>query len=186
MILLEKARNSIALAQISSERDGPTKFVAGCDFEEFSRYWKRSRYGEDFDNLTNRVIRGPSQLMYGENNEIIGHAVRHETNTEGHKKGERRDIEDRKALEKLLGGKKDFVELHGIWLMKEHRGRGFGKRFFEFFEELIGNEGYDSIPYYADHPAAVAICRQRGYEEEYLMGEAEYVFYLSLKRNLKR
>ena len=163
------------------------KFVVGCDLEEFRRYWKRNGYGGDLDDLTKKVIKDPSQLIvWRENDEIVGHAVWHETNTDEHRKGDPRDKEDREVLEKLLGGKKDFVELHEIWLMKEYRGKGFGKRFFEFFEEFIRNKGYDSIVYYADHPAALAICRQRGYEEDYLTGESLYVFYLSLKRNLKR
>jgi hypothetical protein len=40
-----------------------------------------------------------------------------------------RDKEDTQALKKLLGGKKDFVELHEIWLIKEYRGRGYGEMF---------------------------------------------------------
>jgi len=165
------------------------KFAVGCDLEEFRRYWKRSGYDgdRDLEILMKKVIKDSSQLIvWRENNEIIGHAVWHETNTEEHRKGEPRDKEDKEALEKLLGGKKDFVELHEIWLMKEYRGKGYGKKFFEFFEEFIRNKGYNSIVYYADHPAAIAICRQRGYKEEYLTGIGEYIFYLSLKNNLKR
>jgi hypothetical protein len=56
------------------------------------------------------------------------------------------------------------------------------------------DKGYESIIYYAYHPAAIAICRQRGYREAYGIeevgpkGEVEtsYVFYLPLKKKLKR
>jgi len=66
--------------------------------------------------------------------------------------------------------------------MKEYRGNGYGKRFFEFFEEFIKRKGYDSFVYYADHPAALAICRKRGYLEDYLESVGEYVFYTQLKK----
>jgi len=65
--------------------------------------------------------------------------------------------------------------------MKEYRGKGYGKKFFAFFEEFMRKKDYDSIIYYAFHPAALTICRQRGYKEDYLTKEAEYVFYLLLK-----
>lgn len=87
----------------------------------------------------------------------------------------------RAVLEKLLGGKKDFVELHEIWLIKECRGEGYGEMFYDFFEKFMKRKGYSDI-IYADNPAALAICRKRGYKEgEYLEGAKEYVFYLSLK-----
>ena len=85
------------------------------------------------------------------------------------------------VLEKLLGGKKGFVELHEIWLIKEYRGEGYGEMFYDFFEKFMKGKGYSDI-IYADNPAALAICRKRGYKEgEYLKGAKEYVFYLSLK-----
>jgi len=173
------------------------KFVVGCDFDEFKRYLRRiGLYTEEGELekletlLMNKLL---NLIVWRENGEIIGHAIWHETNTEEHRKGDPRDKEDRKILEKLLGGKKYFVELHEVWLTEEHRGKGYGKRFFEFFAEFIRNRGYESIIYYAYHPAAIAICRQRGYQEAYgieetgLRGEVEmcYVFYLSLKKNLK-
>ncbi|MDH5780036.1 MAG: GrpB family protein [Candidatus Bathyarchaeota archaeon] len=90
-------------------------------------------------------------------------------------------------MERLLGGKKDFVELHEIWLMTEYRGRDYGKKFFDFFEAFLKKRGHDSIVYYADHPAAITICRRRGCkEEEYLESIGEYVFYLSLRNTTKR
>jgi hypothetical protein len=54
--------------------------------------------------------------------------------------------------------------------------------FHDFFEKFMKGKGYSDIIFYADNPAALAICRKRGYEErEYLEGAKEYVFYLSLK-----
>lgn len=168
------------------------KFIVGCDPEEFKEYYRRNGYagelgtGELGTTEKKIVTKDPSHLIvWRENDKIIGHAIWHETNTEEHRKGDPRDKEDIDILEKLLGDKKDFVELHEVWLMKEYRGKGYGKKFFEFFEEFIGNEGYDSMIYYAFHPAAIAICRKRGYKEDYLTGEAECVFYLPLKKNLK-
>lgn len=173
------------------------KFAVGCDLGEFKKYYKelamdmewQDTYGceEDLGIIWERILtKDPSQLIvWGENNKIIGHAIWHESNTEEHRKGVPRDKEDSEILERLLGGKKDFIELHEIWLKKKHRGKGYGKKFFDFFEEFIRNRGYDSIVYYADHPAAIAICRQRGYKEKYWKGKAWYVFYLPLEKNSK-
>ena len=166
------------------------KFVVGCDLNEFKSYHCRT-VGPLGETEEYWVTKDPSHLIvWKEDNEIIGHAIWHETSIEEHRKGEPRDKEDREILKKLLGRKKDFVELHEVWLDKKHRGKGYGKKFFEFFEKFIANRGYDSIVYYAYHPAAVAICRKRGYKEAYglqekgIEGELQtmYVFYLSLKR----
>ena len=173
------------------------KFVVGCDFDEFKRYLRRiGLYTEEGELekletlLMNKLL---NLIVWRENGEIIGHAIWHETNTEEHRKGDPRDKEDKEILEKLLGEKKDFVELHEVWLMEEHRGKGYGKQFFEFFDDFMRNNSYDRIIYYAYHPAAIAICRQRGYNEAHGIeetgpkGEVEkcYVFYLSLKNNLQ-
>jgi len=159
------------------------KLVVGCDLEEFKRYAKKDGVRADIDVLEKHITTNPSCLIVlKEGDEIIGHAIWHETNTEEHRKGDPRDKEDRELLEKLLGGKKDFVELHEVWLREEYRAKGYGKKFFEFFEEFISNKGYNSIVFYADHPAALAICRNRGYKEGYLEKEAWYVFYLSLRK----
>ena len=155
-----------------------------CDLREFKGYYKRSGYGEDLEHLINVVIKDPSQLIvWKKDGEIVGHAVWHESNTEEHRQGDPRDKEDREALEKLLGSKKDFVELHEIWLMEKYRGKGYGKRFFAFFEQYIKSRGYDSIVYYADHPAAIAICRLKGYKEDFLKSIGEYVFYCPLMKS---
>jgi len=42
---------------------------------------------------------------------------------------------------------------------------------------------YDSVVYYADHPAAIAICRKRGCKEEYLKTLEEVAFYLRLNHS---
>ena len=159
------------------------RFVVGCDLEEFKRYYRRNGYADgDLEHLIKKVIKDSSQLIvWRKNDKIVGHAVWHESNTKEHRKGDPRDQEDTEALEKFLSAKKNFVELHEIWLMKEHRGKGYGKRFFEFFEEYMKSRGYDQIIYYADHPAAIAICRKRGCKEDYLKKLKEYVFYLRLK-----
>lgn len=169
------------------------RFVEGCDFQEFSEYLiKLGLYaGEgELDRLRSRLESGRSTLIvFIEKDEIIGHAIWHESNTEEHTKGSPREKEDREILQGFMGKGKDFVELHELWLKKEHRGKGYGKQFFGFFEDYIERKGYDSIVYYAFDPAAVAICRKRGYEEAYGLteagpyGEVEtmYVFYLRLK-----
>lgn len=160
------------------------EFVVGCDLEEFKEYYRRNEYageqgtGELGITEEKIVTQDPSHLIvWRKNNEIIGHALWHHTSTEEHRKGDARDKEDREILRELLGGKKDnTVELHEIWLRKEHRRKGYGNKFFEFFEESIKSRGYDSIVYYADHPAAVAICRNRGWREGFLANEKWYVF----------
>jgi len=165
------------------------EFVVGCKFDEFKRYLQRiGLYKEEGELdkleifLNNKLF---NLIVWRLDGEIVGHAIWHETNTEEHRKGDPRDKEDREILERLLGGKKDFVELHEVWLREELRGKGYGKRFFEFFEEYMKKRGYDKIIFYAHHPAALAICRKRGYEEGGFVNieeVAEYVFYLPLKR----
>jgi GNAT superfamily N-acetyltransferase len=152
--------------------------------DEFKEYWSRSGYDGSLDHLINVVIKEPSQLIvWREDEKIVGHAIWHETSTEEHRKGDLRDKEDRQALDKLLGERKNFVELHELWLTKEYRGRGHGREFFAFFEDLMKSKGFDDIVFYADHPAMLAICRKRGYKEGgYLKELREYVFSLTLSR----
>jgi len=146
----------------------------------------------ELDRLRNSLESGRSNLIvFIENDKIIGHAIWHETDTEEHRKGDPREKEDREILHRFMEKGKDFIELHELWLTEEHRGKGYGKRFFDFFEEYIRRKGYDSLVYYAFDPAAVAICRKRGYKEAYGVKEAGpygnietmYVFYLNLKKN---
>jgi len=171
------------------------KFIEGCDFPEFCAYLtKLGLYaGEgELGRLKNRLESGGSNLIvFREDGQIIGHAIWHESNSEEHRKGSPREKEDREILQGFMEKGRDFVELHELWLKKEHRGKGYGKRFFDFFENYIERKGYDSIIYYAFDPAAIAICRKRGYKEAYGLKEAGpygnvetmYVFYLKLKRD---
>jgi len=171
------------------------KFVLGCDFQEFSSYLaKIGQYTAQGEleklkaYLDNNMF---NLIVFRENDEIIGHAIWHETNMEEHRRGDPRDKEDKEILHRFLGQKKDFVELHELWLTKEHRGKGYGKQFFDFFEKHIRDKGYDSLVFYAFDPAAIAICRQRGYKEAYGIDEAGpygepetcYVFFLQLGKN---
>jgi len=171
----------------------PMRFEVGCnpESEEFKEYWNRNGYnqeskGYNHDRLLEEladVIKDLSQLIvWRYNGEIVGHAVWHESNTEEHRKGVPRDKEDREALEKLLGNKKGFVELHEWWLIEKHRGKGYGNEFLDFFETYMKSHGYADLVFYADHPAALAAFRKHGYREGgYLKRLNEYVFHLSLK-----
>jgi len=70
------------------------RFVVGCDFEEFKRYSKRDGVRADLEVLKILLPKDSSCLIvWKENNEIIGHAIWHETNTEEHRKGDPRDKE---------------------------------------------------------------------------------------------
>jgi GNAT superfamily N-acetyltransferase len=159
------------------------RFVVGCEPQEFREYWSRNGYDGPLDHLINFVVKDPSQLIvWKEDDRIVGHSVWHETDTDEHRKGDPSDKEDKEPLERLLGGKKNFVELDEICLMEEYRGRGHGSEFFRFFESFMKSQGYEDIVFYAHHPAALAICRGRGYKEgAYLKELGEYAFSLSLK-----
>jgi ribosomal protein S18 acetylase RimI-like enzyme len=139
------------------------RFVVGCDLKELREYWGRSGYDGNLDYLLKVVIKDPTQLIaWKENDEIIGHSVWHESNTEEHRKGDPRDKEDREALKKLLGGKKNFVELHEIWLIEKYRGKGYGNEFLDFFEAYMKSKKYVDLVFYAHHPAALAAFRKHG------------------------
>jgi GNAT superfamily N-acetyltransferase len=171
------------------------RFVEGCDFWEFSRYLaKLGQYTAEgeLDRLRRSLESGLFNLIvFRDNGEIAGHAIWHETNTEEHRKGDPREKEDKEILEGFMGKEKDFIELHELWLAEGHRGKGYGKQFFDFFEGYLRRKGHDSLVYYAFDPAAVAICRKRGYKEAYGLklagpyGEIEtmYVFYVRLREN---
>lgn len=168
------------------------RIVVGSDIEEFKRYYKKLAedkewqgtfgFTEELGTSWERVlVENPAQLIVvRDNDEIIGHLIWHESNTEERRKGDPRDEENKRILRELLGEKKDFIELHEIWLRQKQRGKGYGTKIFEFFEEFLQKRGYHSIIYYADHPAALNICRKRGYKEGFLEKEKWHVFYLSL------
>ena len=160
------------------------KFEVGCDpkSEEFKEYWSRNGYDEDLDDVIS-MVKNPNQLIvWKEKEKIVGHAIWHESNTEVHRKGgHSRNKDDSEALEKLLGGKKSFVELHEWWLIEKCRGKGCGNEFLNFFETYMKSIGYSDLVFYADHPAALAAFRQHRYKEGgYVKGSKEYVFCHSL------
>jgi GNAT superfamily N-acetyltransferase len=160
----------------------------GCDFNEFKQYYE-TLWGNLGNTEEYWVKCNPSHLIVlKEHNKIIGDIIWHESNTEEHKPGDPRGEEDRKILLRLLGGLKEFVELHEVWLRKEHRGKGYGKELFIFFEQYMREQGFKTVVYYAYNPAAIAICRKRGYDEaccleiEGIEGKREkmHVFYMAL------
>jgi GNAT superfamily N-acetyltransferase len=172
------------------------RIEVGCDLEEFKRYYKQLAldrewqgtfgFTEELETSWERVLaKNPSLLLvWREDEEIVGHAIWHTTSTDEHREGDPRDREDRDVLRKLCGGeKRNVVELHELWLRKKHRGKGYGTRFFQFFEDFIKKQGFDTIVYYTDNPAALAICRKRGYEEGFLEKENWHVFCRSLSQN---
>jgi GNAT superfamily N-acetyltransferase len=160
------------------------RFVVGCDLGEFKEYYRKNGFageqGTGVLGITEEAIVTQDSahlIVWRENDAIVGDAIWHETSTEEHRIGHLRDREDSEVLRKLCGGtKEDLVELHEVWLMQEYRGRGYGTRFFDFFEDFLRRRGYDAFVYYADHPAALAICSKRGYSEDYVTGMREYVF----------
>lgn len=164
---------------------GPLEFVEGCDLVEFEAYYGKA-VGELGDIERRYIEDDPSHLIvWREGSEILGHALWHESNTEEHRKGDPRDDQDRELLRTLAGGQKSFVELHELWLRKEHRGKRYGKLFFDFFEDFIAKKGHNAIVYYAYDPAALAICRKRGYREAYGVesgGAVCWVLYLTLRK----
>jgi len=141
------------------------RFVVGWDLEDFMVYRTRV-VGTEGEVERNWVEKNPSHLIvWLDNNQIIGHAIWHESSSREHSPGDTRDDEDRMNLEDVLGGEKAFVELHELWLTEGHRRKGYGHQFFDFFEEFIKSEGFNTIIFYAYNPAAIAICRKREYKE---------------------
>lgn len=164
------------------------KIQVGCDLNEFKRYYEAvvGKLGETEEYC---VKQDPTHLIiWRKKTRIIGHVIWHESDTDEHRSGDPRDKEDKETLVKLLGSKTEFVELHEVWLTKEHRGKGYGKVFFNFFEKFMQKKGYEDIIYYVYHPAAIAICRDRKYREacclemEGLEGNLEttHVFHISV------
>jgi GNAT superfamily N-acetyltransferase len=157
------------------------RLEVGCDLEEYRRYQKTSgihdylkwvgavsaRAGELGPVELAHIQSDPSHLIvWREGNEIVGHVIWHEEQVDSFRLPGEEEV--RTVLEKLLGEKKSFVELHEVWLEEKHRGKGYGKKFFEFFEDFAQKRGFDSIVYYTGNPAAIGICRKRGYKEDIL------------------
>ena len=125
--------------------------MVGCELDEFRRYYRDANlpWGDLGEAEESHVMTDPSHLItWRKNNQIIGHAIWHESNTEEHTSGGNpRNSDDRRILQALLGPGTDFVELHEVWLLREHRGKGYGKEFFEFFEDFISRRGHRKIVY---------------------------------------
>jgi GNAT superfamily N-acetyltransferase len=145
----------------------PVSFSHGGDIEELRSYL--NRIGLTLGSTEEKLIQEKKErlIIWKDEDEIIGHSIWHISNSKKHPDGEPREENDRNLLEKKLKVIGDFIELHEIWLSNDHRGRGYGTRFFEYFENMIKRKGYNIIVYYANHPAALAICRNRGYKEAF-------------------
>ena len=175
--------------------------IVGYDLELFKKYYESlcdlHRFYESRklaepiskelgSSELNHIKRDPAHLIiWKEGHEIVGHTIWHETSTEEMIPGDPRDEEDRGVLRRLFGGEKDnLVELHEVWLRTEKRRKGYGNRFFEFFDGFAAERGFDGIVYYTDDLSAMALCRKRGYREapEPLEGEGWYVFARPTKK----
>ncbi len=154
----------------------------GCDLSIFKEYYKISGRGELGAIEEKIIIENSSHcILCIENQEILGHVLWHECSTSEHRRNDPRDKKDKEILEALFGENQNLIELHELWLRKQFRGRGIGKIIFDYFEGFILKKGIKNIVYYADHPAALAICRNRGYKEAYNEEANWYIFAKSIK-----
>jgi len=176
--------------------NGLADFIVGkYSVEEFKKYYCALSDLRDFYvSRTNRqpgplelgqdeeqhVERNPNHLIiWADEGKIVGHCIWHETSTEEMISGDPRDAEDRECLRQLFGGvRSNLVELHELWLKSEHRGKGFGNEFFDFFENYVSEVGFEGIVYYTDNEAAIALCRKRGYMESFQDNTGWYLFAL--------
>jgi GNAT superfamily N-acetyltransferase len=168
------------------------KFEVGGKIEDFEEYYiaaglpwvTRAPGGRVGDVERSYVMSNPEHLiLFREDDEIVGHMIWHESNTEEHSSGRVRDEDDRAILRELLSPGEEFVELHELWLMRNRRGRGYGRMFFDFFEEFARRRGFRHVVHYAFDPAALAICRNRGYRDRFGVmsgGEKSHVLCLDL------
>ncbi|MFW9820862.1 MAG: GNAT family N-acetyltransferase [Candidatus Thorarchaeota archaeon] len=165
------------------------EFVVGYDYRKHGYIMKeiREEILPEFDEYYNTeeeiVNSDPSHLIAMiEDNEVLGWAIWHESNTREHQKGDSRDKEDIKILEELTHGRHDLIELHELWLKKAYRGKGFGTQFFDFFEKFVLEKGYEKIIFYAYDESAINICRKRGYSELFYEELKWYTFFKALSR----
>lgn len=142
--------------------------TVGCDLSTFKEYYKISGRGE-LGPIEEKIFTDdPSHcILWIENQEILGHVLWHECSTSEHRREDPRDQTDREILESLFGKNQNLIEFHEVWLREQYRGNRHGRKMFEFLEEFIFKKGFKNIVYYADHPAALAICKNRGYKEVY-------------------
>ena len=160
------------------------EFIVGYDYKknDISFSELRKEYIEEVDNIgeedEENLKDDPSHLIVMlEKKEIIGWAIWHESNTREHQPGYPRDTEDAKILEDLANGSYEVIELHELWLKKHHRRKGYGERFFDFFEKFVLERGYDKIVYYAYNDSAINLCRKRGYKERFYEEEELFTFF---------
>ena len=172
------------------------EFIVGYDYQAYFEYYRTleslHNYYKSLDNA--EVIFGevgptedaiikqdPAHLIIWRcEEEIVGHAVWHETSTDEYRDGDPRDDIERDILRELFRGTNiNIVELHELWLRPIHRGKGYGQEFFEFFEKYIRDRSFQGILYYTDNPSAVHICRKREYKEAFLTNSQWHIFTLS-------
>jgi GNAT superfamily N-acetyltransferase len=170
-------------------------FVVGYEYDEFQSYYRtldilHNFYkslelddvilGEIGPTLDTIIKQNPAHLIIWRlEDEIVGHAVWHETSTDEHRKADPRDDIERDVLRELFGGMKDnIVELHELWLRPVNRGKRYGQKFFDFFEKFIREQGFQGILYYTDNPSAIHICRKRAFKEAFLTNSQWHIFAL--------
>jgi GNAT superfamily N-acetyltransferase len=173
-------------------------FLIGYEYDEFQRYYRTLDtlhnyykslelddviFGEIGPTLDTIIKQNQSHLIiWRVDEEIIGHAVWHETSTDEHRAGDSRDEIDCDIVRELFGGiKNNIVELHELWLRPVNRGKGYGQEFFEFFEQYIREQGFLGILYYTENPSAIHICRKRDYKEAFLTNSQWHIFSLNFE-----
>ncbi|MFX0077124.1 MAG: GNAT family N-acetyltransferase [Candidatus Hermodarchaeota archaeon] len=165
------------------------EFVVGYDYkkngysmDEFrEEFISEYGYSDEIDEET--VNDNPSHLIAMiEDDQVIGWAIWHECSTSEHRVGFPRDEEDMKILERLSNGPCEAIELHELWLKKAYRGKGYGKQFFDFFEDFVLTNGDNRIFYYSDNASAISLCRKRGYKESYGEGFRWHTFFKEIHK----
>lgn len=139
----------------------------GCDIEEFKEY-RINAIGNTGDAEEDWIKKDPSHIIVlRENSKIIGHAIWHKSNSREHRPGVPREEKDTRIIEHLLGENKniEFIELHELWLIENQRGKGYGTRIVDFFEEFVREKRFKFVIFYAYNQSALILCRKRGYKE---------------------
>ena len=128
------------------------EFLIGYDYKKdgytFSELRKEyiDEFGNSGEDDEEFLKEDPSRLIVMlEDKKIIGWAIWHESNTREHQPGYSRGAEDIKILEDLANGYHEIIELHELWLKKDHRGKGYGTQFFDFFEKFVLEKGFSRI-----------------------------------------
>jgi GNAT superfamily N-acetyltransferase len=164
----------------------------GCDQGKFRSYYLKTIASEAYKRDVGEndgsveleyVAADPSHLiLWKDGEQILGHAIWHESNTDEHRPGVPREEDDKRLLRELLGGRADFIELHELWLPPEHRGKGYGRQFFDFFESSVSSKGHNIMVHHTFDETVAGICRRRGYKEiggATVAGKPGWIFSLS-------